>query len=510
MLKKNLFLIMVLFSLVFSQIAVQCLATDEQTVWSYVNEAKSHIKAGNDTAARATVDELAVAHPADTDTPKGVCRVADKYNEMKKYEKSKEFYQKVVDRWPAAEDAMWAQSGIAHSNVALGDDTAAQAAIDKLVADYHGHKHVPIAVGQIADRYREIKKYDKANRLYQKIIDTWPGSEQAMWSQMHLAKSNIRDGNDVGAQANVDKLLVDFPHSEHFVSAVYAVAEDYRQHQRYDKAITLYRSVVDISPQTNYGMWSQMGLAISNINLGNDSEAKTSIDRLLTDFTKNDDLAYTICTIVQSYCDLQQYDKARQLYQSAADGWAGDEQAVWGQMIVAIANIQLGDDTAAQTAINKLCTDFAGRENLTRAVFMIAEQYHNKAIALENKGLDSQAAVLFRKAIAMWEKMINEFTPSFLTPEACYFTGLCYCKLGEYGNSIVYYKKLADGYPEQRNRWYALFMIGHNYETLAKSGAMPQSEAGPKISDAYTQLVEKYPACPVVQKAQSWLASHNY
>ena len=49
---------------------------------------------------------------------------------------------------------MWAQMGVAKTNVEAGDYTAAAAAMDKLLADYSQHLELATAMHYIARSYR--------------------------------------------------------------------------------------------------------------------------------------------------------------------------------------------------------------------------------------------------------------------------------------------------------------------------------------------------------------------
>jgi len=98
-------------------------------------------------AVRAAVDRLLAKFSKHKGIAKAMDLVADEYRKSKQYEKSRTIYQYIVDNWPDGERAMESQRGVAISNILLGDDAGAQAAIDKLIARFSGNEGIPGAPG---------------------------------------------------------------------------------------------------------------------------------------------------------------------------------------------------------------------------------------------------------------------------------------------------------------------------------------------------------------------------
>ena len=215
------------------------------------------------------------------------------------------YYQYVVDHWPGDEKhAAWSQGGIALSYIDLGNSAAAQAAIDKLFAEFSGNEHLAEAVDKIAYHYRELKQYEKAIQYYQYILDHWPGSKYAMWSQTGLALLHIDLGNSAAAQATINKLLSDFSGNEGLVEEVHHIAYHYRQLKNYEKAKQYYQYVLDHWPEANpYAIWSQSGIGASNAGLGETKTADAVIEKLFTDFSGHPDLAEQVLQVGEPYYD---------------------------------------------------------------------------------------------------------------------------------------------------------------------------------------------------------------
>ena len=111
------------------------------------------------------------------------------------------------------------------------------------------------------------------------------------------------------------------------------------------------------------------------------------------------------------------------------------------------------------------------------------------------------------KAIGVWERGIKRLpASSSYAPQTCYFSAVCYNRLGEYDKAIRYYQRVVDYYPEYDLAWNALFRVGDINQVLKKSGAISQSNADLKTKAAYEQLLERYPNCKVAKQVRDWLS----
>jgi len=180
---------------------------------------------------------------------------------------------------------------------------------------------------------------------------------------------------------------------------------------------------------------------------------------------------------------------------------------------LARSNIFLGNEAAAEAMINELIADYNDQPDLPRAVFKIGEEYYNKAFNTKGdpNSPDAKPEEYYRKALAVWERIIKELPDpnSTIAAHAYYFSAVCYRRLGRCEKAIEYYQKIVDNWPDYEYAWNALFLIGRSYEDLKESGVISKSQADPKIKAAYEQLLEKYPDCPAAKIAQRWLNRHN-
>jgi len=462
--------------------------------------------------ANTAYHELLARYSERTGIAKAVDHVADAYREKEHYTKAKTLYQYVVDHWPEAEHALRSQETIAILSIQLGDDQGAQAAIDKLVTTFSGHKDVAEAVDEVADKYRELGNYTKAIETYRRIVTTWPSAEHTIRSQVGIVHTQLLRQDETAADAAIEELVVKFSDTNQVAEAFNTIADICRELDKSDKARALWQRVLQDWPAAPHAMWSQMTLAKSDITRGNFSTSQAGINNLLNNFANHPELPAALYELAEKYKNLERLEEAKSLYQQIVQRFPESEQATKALVDVSGVDIFLlieaGDQTAVDEAIDQLVASFVDEPQLLQEVFLIGERYLNKALTLQAEGKQNQSSAYFLKAIETYEKLINELPSSEIVPEACMAAAKCYHQLGDYEMSVQYYQKVADYYPDYPFVWHALAKAASGYGDLAKAGLMEKSEAQAKTKAAYEKLVTDYPDCKAANIARQWLSCH--
>jgi len=309
-------------------------------------------------------------------------------------------------------------------------ETGSQTKLDNLIANYSDHGHIPWNVYEIAKYYRKHAKYQEAIKLYRYIVDSWPTADHAMWSQLDLAMSYDTIGDDPNAEAAIDKLVTKFSKNQHIAGVVYEVAKSYRRAEKHEKANQTCNLIIDKWAQSEHALWAQRDLAIFNISSGDLPNAQAAVDKLLADFSSQGRIAQAVYDIAKQYHALQKYEEAGLLYQHVIDNWPQNEYAMWAQADLAKLYIDIGNDAAAEAALDSLIADFNDHPDLPEAVFVVGEQYYNKACVMEDEGRRTEAKSYFRKTITVFERIIQEL-PATTTTYAYHLLADCYQRFGD-------------------------------------------------------------------------------
>ena len=106
----------------------------------------------------------------------------------KQYQQAEAIYQQIVTAFPDTNEALEAQKQRTIVYIDTNRQEQADAAFEKLTANFSSHKDIAQAVHDIAYQYRCANKQQKANQIDQYVIDHWPDSDYAVLGQMDIAK----------------------------------------------------------------------------------------------------------------------------------------------------------------------------------------------------------------------------------------------------------------------------------------------------------------------------------
>ena len=443
--------------------------------------------------AETAYNQLLANFSGNKDISQAVHDIAYRYRCVNKREKANELDQYVVDTWPDSDYALLGQMDIAKYYVDQGDEPNAEAATAKLLTNYSGHALIARAVHDVAQHYRYTQRYKKANELYQFVVETWPKAEHALWAQADLIKSYLALGDDSSAEAAVEKLLTNFKDNPLIARAIWDTGQYYRDLKKYEKANQLYKHVVENWPKAEHAIWAQADLIKSYLAQGDDSNAEAAVEKLIADFSWSEHIARAIHDTAWEYRKLANYGWANELDQYVIDHWPKDVQAMWAKMDMAKTDIVLGNYATADKTVDILIADFSDQPELSTAIFMLGEQYYNKAFACENQGQTAEAKSHFQKAIAIWERIINELPQSSITPQAYYFAARCYDKLDQKAKALEYYQVVVDTWPDYEFSWHSQLSIARRFLELGKRQEIPMAEAVYNMREACRKVLSNYP-----------------
>jgi len=115
------------------------------------------------------------------------------------------------------------------------------------------------------------------------------------------------------------------------------------------------------------------------INRGKLNEAKSAADKMMTDFSNNNDLPEMIYWTIR-HCEWENnFDEAKRLYQIMIQQYPNNPHA--NQIQIGITRCEImqmvlsQNYDSANTAINSMVLNFAGNTELAESLFMVAERF---------------------------------------------------------------------------------------------------------------------------------------
>ncbi len=219
--------------------------------------------------------------------------MANQYQGRQKYEQAIEIYQYVIDHWPDDEYAMRSEMEVAEINVLSliksGDDPNAQAALDRLIADFNDHPTLPLAVFLIAEQYFYGNNYHRAIELWELLLYEYPGS--------HL-KSEIP----------------------------YLLATCYEVTDNRQMAIQYYQQVLEKYPNSRYAHRVPLQIGVLCRSMGEYGEALYWLKQQRELYSEKQLAQWALFEQGAVYrLDLKDYEKAAEVFQQYISEYPDDE-----------------------------------------------------------------------------------------------------------------------------------------------------------------------------------------
>jgi TolA-binding protein len=173
--------------------------------------------------AKGSVDQLINNFSSHPRLPGALYVVAVRYTDIQKFDKARDIYRIISERFPQSSYSERALIYGAEANtlflIQSGSLDDAKIAADKLIADFSGNANLPQVICHIAERYQEAPKpdYAKAALFYQKVITDYPSNKYAPRAQVYSAAANTMamidsladaepNGTGGGQQAAMDRI----------------------------------------------------------------------------------------------------------------------------------------------------------------------------------------------------------------------------------------------------------------------------------------------------------------
>jgi len=267
----------------------------------------------------------------------------------------------------------------------------------------------------------------------------------------------------------------------------------------------------------NESIWTKMGLAVSSIRVSDFQTGDSLKEQILTDYAGDNRLPEVENLIADEYRCAGKYEVASAIYKYIIDKWPGNKILLWAKVGLARIDIAYNKEAAAQKAIDNIISEFKDHHEMPSGVFSIGEQYWQQAFSERGQagheqdpnGKSIPTEVNFKKALAVWKRVIKELPASHVTMDAHFFSAECYYQLGQHEEAIEYYQKVVDNWPYYEYAWHAHFLIAICFEELEESGRISKEDAAMQIIRTCERLLSDYPDCRAVEAARDLLERWN-
>lgn len=208
-------------------------------------------KLGNDSAGDQVIDALLTIYRSSEDFADNVNGIADSYRKHGFHEKNIKLYQGAFDRVSDKKQRLIFLAAITQSYFRLGDDIKAKDLLDRIYADFAGHRELGKALLKVyhsaSKRPNETEQEVLKNSLsmLQRIMKACTGDKYAGKALVEMSICHSKLGDKANAEAAIDQLIKDAKDIPDFIQTAYLASEHYFGAKNYEFAKKLALAAIE-------------------------------------------------------------------------------------------------------------------------------------------------------------------------------------------------------------------------------------------------------------------------
>ena len=312
----------------------------------------------------------------------------------------------------------------------------------------------------------EAGDYDQPEQMYKSLISQDSRSDTALEAMQGLAEMYVRSARLDEAEQTYHQLVTAFPldgdKKEQVAVAVYKIAQSYRATVKYNKAIELYRTVIDNSSNTDLVLKNWGYIVLSHYLAGDNESGQIEMDKLIAEFDKYDDseLDKAIHYIAKRFQWANRLDVGIKIHEYNADrfgdrGLASGKFACWSMVNTLGYYGRQGDTAKINTLVSKWlpkCPDAASKSFLVCAA------------------ASKQQKINLDGAVALHEQNAASYPGQNGAMRSNTFLAKHYITNGQYDLADSYITALRDMYKDKDSLPTELFAVVRKYMVAKQYG----------------------------------------
>ena len=317
---------------------------DEFAMWSQQNLCTIYLELGDMAAADAAAERLLTDFTTQEHLAMSLCFTGDAYKKTGNLEKAIDLYSIAANQHADKPGSVNAQKNLCMTYLKLEDHEAADAAVEKLLADFTEHDHLPLEICYLGDEYKKAGDFSRAIELYQHAANDYPDNPNSLFGQKNLCIAYLELKDTEAASLASQKMLTNFAKHPRLPFETCLVGDEFLKAGQPEAAFELYSYMVDNYPDNELTLWAQKNICTMYIDMEDEAATSNALEVLKTQFKPKDMVAIALMQIADKYRDSKKHDRALQLCQYVIDTWPATNNAMWAIQKCIVIDIDLSED----------------------------------------------------------------------------------------------------------------------------------------------------------------------
>jgi tetratricopeptide (TPR) repeat protein len=219
-------------------------------------------------------------------------------------------------------------------------------------------------------------QHAQAEQLYKNILTSEADDPEAVYQAARmLPRVYLTTGKLPQVRAAVEQLLAKSARHERLPHALHEIVEQAKGLNKTLEVGQIYQKILSARPSHPQAIWLRMGIAVANVYLGDQSAVEAGVQEIVGQHSSNQWAAEALAQTGWAYDKLEQYGKARPLYEYIVENWPDKPRAIHAHTALVRDCIFLGDEQAAQLRLEQLAQRYGENPSLPGVLSQIGRNY---------------------------------------------------------------------------------------------------------------------------------------
>lgn len=284
-----------------------------------------------------------------------------------------------------------------------------------------------------------LQYYAQAIEYWQRLVSEYPNSEHAPKAMFQVAETYFRANHFEDADSAYQIIVRMYTGSQFATESSLRLAQTAYNAGEYELAIERYQGFLRDYPNHEKNKDALEGIQLCYYQMGQSEKASEALAKVV-EMADNSDLAADArFRIASGYLQEGQYDQAVEAYKEIVTLYPNSSYAMDSQFALSKSFIAQEDYEAASRELNRFIHYFPGSNQIAEAYYMLGVVYYNNNSYLS--------------AVDYFQKLERDFPDTEFFANAMQNIGLCYDKLNEKELAIEYFNKYLAAKPEAENKF---------------------------------------------------------
>jgi TolA-binding protein len=385
---------------------------------------------------------------------RGVFYLADAYYYKEIYEKSKPYYQEVVEKYSEPTTIAAALTGLGWNLIHETRYNIALENLQRVVSSYPSDTSAVISaqfgIGVAHFNSQEFMKALDAFEALQKTFPEYPTSAKALF---YAGKCYYALEYYARSLKTWETVLAQYADHPIAADAAFEIGGTYFRALKYDDAVAYYQLVISDYPESPLAKQAQLEIGNSYYNASDDEKAIQAYDKFLKLYPEDKLSPDALAGLERAYYrrGVQDPEKMKEFIEK----FQASELAAEAQFNLGIEAYEQQDYDKAIDEFRKVVVDFPESEIAADGQANIVECYKKKE---EYKEVISEA-----------EKFVAYFPDHVMVPQVKFSMGMAYFKMNSYKEAAETFNAIVKEYPDSDFASSARYNLALCYKKMGKS-----------------------------------------